>query len=86
MKIPYVIYCLPAEPEDGDTCLHGKMVLLQPHELKLGILMRFQHSRSYVSVYRLNCNCVPQKLLMSVFSEVNLAISTLNDQADLKFH
>lgn len=66
----YVICCLPAEPEDGDTYLHGKMVLLQPHELKLEILMRFQHSRSYASVYQLNCNCVPQKPLMNVFSEV----------------
>lgn len=82
----YVFYCLPVEPEDGDTCLRGKMVSFQPHELKLAILMQFLHSRSYASVYRLNCNCVPQKLLMNVFSEVNPSISTLNDQADLKFH
>ena len=58
-------YHLPAELEGEDTCLHGRMVLLQSHELKPGSLMQFQHSKSCVSLCQSNCNHVQQKLLLN---------------------
>lgn len=74
-------YNLPAESADGDTCLHGKMVLVQYYELKPGSLMLFRHSKFGVSLCLLGYNYVPQKLLMNVFSEEkNQAIKTCNVQ------
>ncbi|CAN1254210.1 hypothetical protein LINPERPRIM_LOCUS8570 [Linum perenne] len=38
----------PDQLEGGDTCLHGRKVLIQPHKLKPSSLRLFQRSVSYV--------------------------------------
>lgn len=76
---------LPAEPADGDTCLHGKMVLIQYYELKPGSLMLFQRSKFGVSLYLSSYNYGQQKLLMNIFSEDrNQAIKTCNFQLEFQ--
>lgn len=76
-------FALPDQPADGDTYLHGRMVLHQPHKLKPGFLTQFLHSKFCVSWSQSDCNCVQWKLLMIWFSEEAIqAIKTTDNEAN----